>query len=56
MKCVGYGIYEGKCSNKAGTPWTPVWCFRCDKIRKKTVTKQLEEISKELKGKANAKT
>jgi len=45
MKCIGYGIYEGKCNNKTGTPWTPFWCLRCDKIRRKTITKSLEEIS-----------
>jgi len=56
MKCIGYGIYRGKCSNQAGTPWTPYWCKRCDEIRKKTVTKQLKEIGKELKGRTNAKT
>lgn len=44
MKCIGYGIYEGKCQNKAGTPWTPAWCMRCDVIRRKTITKQLEGI------------
>ncbi len=46
MKCIGYGIYEGKCKNKAGTPWTPCWCKRCDEIRKETITKKMEDIIK----------
>jgi len=44
MKCIGYGEFEGKCDNEAGTPWTPYWCLRCDKIRRATITKQLEDI------------
>jgi hypothetical protein len=43
--CIGYGEFEGKCTNEAGTPWTPYWCKRCDEIRRKTITKQLKEIS-----------
>ncbi len=45
MKCIGYGKYEGKCQNLAGTPWTPYWCKRCDEIRKKTITKSLNDIA-----------
>ncbi len=44
MKCLGYGEYENKCENEAGTPWTPHWCERCDKIRRATITEHLEEI------------
>ena len=43
-RCIGYAEFEGKCTNEAGTPWTPYWCKRCDEIRRKTITKQLEEI------------
>ncbi len=40
MKCNGYGKYEGKCSNQAGTRWTLLWCKRCGELRKETITKQ----------------
>jgi hypothetical protein len=33
MKCIGFGKYEGKCNNKAGTKWSPYWCKRCNKLR-----------------------
>jgi len=49
MKCIGYGIFEGKCQNKAGTPWTPFWCKRCDELRKAHITKNLEEIRDSFK-------
>jgi hypothetical protein len=42
--CIGYGEFEGKCENAAGTPWTPLWCLRCDKIRRATIGNQLEGI------------
>lgn len=51
-KCLGYGPYEGKCDNKAGTPWTPYWCPRCDEIRKATITKQLESIAAKMRAAA----
>ena len=44
MKCIGYGIYDRKCTNEAGTPWTKYWCKRCDDIRRETVGKQMREI------------
>ncbi len=46
MKCIGYGPWEGKCENEAGTPWTDLWCPRCDELRRETVTKQLEALAK----------
>lgn len=44
-RCIGYGEFEGKCKNSPGTPWTPYWCDRCDKIRRETITKSLEDIA-----------
>ena len=38
-KCIGFGKYEGKCENKAGgmmKPMSPLWCDRCEKLRRKT--------------------
>ena len=46
MKCIGFGVTEGKCNNKAGTQWSDYWCEECDKVRRDTVRKQLEAIQK----------
>ena len=43
MKCIGFGEYKGKCTNKAGTKWGPYWCERCNKLR-------LDHIDNSLKG------
>ena len=43
--CIGFGKYEGKCKNIAGTPFSDHWCPRCDLIRRKKISKQLLEIS-----------
>lgn len=43
-RCIGYAEFEGICENDAGTPWTDYWCDRCDKIRRATIRKQLENI------------
>jgi hypothetical protein len=43
-RCLGYGEFEGVCSEIAGTPWGPYWCSRCDKIRLATLSAQFEEI------------
>ena len=51
MKCIGHGIYENKCENNAGSTHSDHWCQRCDEIRRKTITKQLEQIQKDLKEK-----
>lgn len=45
-KCIGFGEYEGKCDNEAGTKWTPHWCLRCDELRRAHITRQLEDIGK----------
>lgn len=44
-KCLGYGEAEGRCTNEAGTPWTPYWCPSCDELRRATITAQLEALS-----------
>ncbi len=43
-KCLGYGPYEGKCDNPAGSPWSDYWCLRCDKLRLETIKRKLETI------------
>lgn len=41
--CLGFGLYEGKCTNVAG-PQSPHWCDRCEELRRAHITKQLEGI------------
>ena len=40
-KCIGYGEFEGKCNNIAGTKCSPHWCERCNKLRLDHIDKQL---------------
>ena len=49
MRCVGFGEFEGKCQRKAGTPWTPYWCMRCDELRRGHISKQLDKIVEKFK-------
>lgn len=51
MKCIGYGQYEGKCENKAGTIHSDYWCQRCDDIRLKKITENMENILIEMEEK-----
>ncbi|HUS92181.1 MAG TPA: hypothetical protein VM695_10050 [Phycisphaerae bacterium] len=43
-RCIGFGEFEGKCPNVAGTPWTPLWCLRCDELRRAHITRRLEAL------------
>ena len=45
-KCIGYGEFEGKCTNKAGTKWSPYWCERCNKLRLECISEQLKLLEK----------
>jgi len=47
-KCLGFGDYEGKCQNVAGTAFTPYWCPRCDALRRDAITAQLDAIAKSV--------
>lgn len=42
--CIGFQETEGKCDQRAGTPWTKLWCPACDQRRRDHITKQLEEL------------
>jgi len=53
--CLGYGRYEGKCTNRAGTPWGPHWCMRCDKLRLDAISKGFKEIAEGFAARAAAK-
>ena len=46
--CIGYGKTEGICKNLTGKN-SKIWCDSCDKDRRATVTKQLEDIVKSFK-------
>ena len=56
MKCIGFGVMEGKCTNKAGTQWSDYWCDGCDKVRRDTVRKQLEDIQKHMEDEGKCQT
>ena len=46
MKCIGFGEFEGNCTNKAGTKWSPYWCERCNKLRLDHIDSNLSSIAK----------
>jgi hypothetical protein len=46
--CIGYGEFEGKCTNVAGSRWSPYWCPRCDKLRLDHISSQLAEINLQI--------
>ena len=50
MKCIGFGAYEDQCSHDAGSPWSDIWCQRCDKLRIAHIDKRFEEIGSKLSG------
>lgn len=43
-RCAGYPPYD-RCDREAGTPWSPYWCERCDKLRRAAITASLEQIA-----------
>lgn len=47
-KCIGFGIYEGKCVNIVNKKINLYWCKRCDKLRRHHISKQLNMISKKM--------
>ena len=52
MNCIGYGEFEGRCINQAGgemKPKSPYWCDRCERLRRKTITKQMESMLASMK-------
>lgn len=46
MKCIGFGEYEGKCTNEVDEKINPYWCPRCNKLRIEHIDKQFDEIRK----------
>ena len=51
--CIGFGEYEGKCQNEADTPWTPYWCSRCDKLRQRYISDQLDKLMNDFAQKSS---
>jgi len=49
MKCIGFGEYERKCTNEAGSSHSKLWCQRCDDLRRISLTRDLEEIAASFK-------
>lgn len=43
-RCIGYGEFDGTCTNAAGTRWSPYWCERCNALRLETITKSLNDL------------
>lgn len=46
-QCLGYGKYKYICTNDAGgemRPRSTVWCDRCEKLRRATVTKRMKSL------------
>ncbi len=43
-KCIGFGEFEGKCVNIAGTKWSPYWCKRCNMLRMKHIDRQFKSL------------
>ena len=41
--CVGYGEYKGRCGFPIAED-SPYWCVRCEVLRRKTITRQLEGL------------
>ncbi len=47
-RCIGFGIYEGKCSNQINKARSEYWCNRCENLRRDHITKQLEKIARKI--------
>jgi hypothetical protein len=55
MNCIGFGEFEGKCTNKAGTKWSPYWCERCNALRLDHIEESLRRIHAEAIQQARSK-
>jgi len=48
MDCIGFGEFTGKCTNKAGTKWSPYWCEQCNKLRLEHIDNGFKTLTKDL--------
>ena len=46
-RCAGFPPHDD-CQNEAGTPWTDLWCPRCDALRRAEIGRTLEEILRDM--------
>lgn len=51
-KCAGG--FPGPCDNKPGTPWTPLWCPKCDEKRKASILASLKQMKADLEARGSA--
>ena len=42
--CIGFGEFDGKCDQPAGSSHSELWCQRCDDLRLAALTRQFAEI------------
>ena len=49
--CLGFGEFEGKCTNTADSPRGIHWCRRCDDLRVAHISRQFEGMLQEMKRK-----
>jgi hypothetical protein len=48
-RCIGFGEFEDACENEAGdSPWSKLWCLRCDRLRLAHITDRMESNTKSL--------
>ena len=40
----GKDCVERDCDRPAGTAWSPLWCFECNRARMRRITESLETI------------
>lgn len=48
-KCTGFGQFERKCENPAGSKWTEHWCQRCDELRIAHISKRFDDMEQRFK-------
>lgn len=45
-QCIGFGELEGKCRKPVDKKTSVAWCKTCEQTRRKHITQQLENLSK----------
>lgn len=38
-RCIGYGDQAGRCEDVVDTSCSVLWCARCERLRRETITK-----------------
>lgn len=42
--CIGFGAFDGRCYQVAGSSHSTLWCQRCDDLRLETLDRQFAEL------------